>query len=321
MNRYPEGPLIICGRDSVNLAQRVADCLKIQLGHAEIRKFSDDETFVRINDNVRGRDIFIVQSTHKPANENLMELLLLLDAARRASADRITAVIPYFGYARQDRKAQGRVALSAKLVANLVTTAGANRVLTIDLHSSQIQGFFDIPLDHLYAGSILLEHARTLDLSKAVVVSPDVGNVKLGRDYATRLGLHLVIIDKRRPEPNRSEVMAIIGAEEVVGRNVLIFDDLIDTAGTICNAAQALRERGARDVYALATHGVLSGPALDRLQEAPIKQIAITNTILQDRERLPEKIKILDVAPLLATAIDRIHKDSSVSALFQNAKP
>ena len=321
MNRYPDDPLIICGRDSTYLAKRVAENLSIQLGHAETRKFSDDETFVRINDNVRGRDIFIIQSTHRPANDNLMELLLLLDAARRASADRITAVIPYFGYARQDRKAQGRVALSAKLVANLITTAGANRVLTVDLHSSQIQGFFDIPLDHLYAGSILIEYARTLDLTKSVVVSPDVGNVKLGRDYATRLGLQLVIIDKRRPEPNRSEVMAIIGAEEVAGRKVLIFDDLIDTAGTICNAAEALREKGAQDIYALATHGVLSGPALERLDKAPIKQIAITNTILQDQDKLPEKIKILDVAPLLAKAIDRIHKDSSVSALFQNEKP
>jgi ribose-phosphate pyrophosphokinase len=283
----------------------------------ETRHFSDGETFVKIIDNVRGRDVYIIQSTNNPSNDNLMELLLTLDAVRRASADRITAVIPYFGYARQDRKEQGRVALSAKLVANLITTAGAQRVLAVDLHAGQLQGFFDIPVDHLQAGPILVREMRARHLEDCCVVSPDVGNVKLGRDYADSLGLPLAIIDKRRPRPNESTVMAIIGVDNLKGRDVLIFDDMIDTAGTICNAAHALRAEGARDIYALATHGVFSGPALERLDQSPIKEVIVTNTVNHRRENLPAKVTVLDVAILLAKAIDRIHRNSSVSALFR----
>jgi ribose-phosphate pyrophosphokinase len=229
----------------------------------------------------------------------------------------VTAVLPYFGYARQDRKDQGRVALSAKLVANLLVTAGADRVLTIDLHSGQIQGFFDIPVDHLLAGSILVDYVRQSGLTDFCVVSPDVGNVKLARNYANILKAPLAIVDKRRPKPNVSEVMAIIGESEVVGRNVLIFDDMIDTAGTICNASRALRDRGAKDIYAFAVHGVLSGPALERLEEAPIKEVIITNTISQHERPLPPKVKLLSVAPLVAQAIERIHNHQSVSDLFK----
>jgi ribose-phosphate pyrophosphokinase len=309
-------PMVIAGTASRCLAEEICNQLEIPVGGVEIRQFSDTETFVKITDNIRGRDVFVVQSTSQPANEHLMELLLLLDAARRASAARITAVVPYFGYARQDRKDQGRVALSAKLVANLVTTAGADRILTVDLHSGQIQGFFDIPMDHLLAGTILVDYVQRSGLKDFCVVSPDVGNVKLARNYADVLHCPLAIVDKRRPAPNVSEVMAIIGESEVRGKNVLIFDDMIDTAGTICNASEALRERGARDIYALAVHGVLSGPALERLQKAPLKEVVITNTISGERN-LPPKVKVLSVAPLIAQAIERINNNKSVSDLFR----
>lgn len=311
-------PVILPGSATRALAQEIADQLELPLGGVETRKFSDSETFVKIDDNIRGRDVFVVQSTAQPTNENLMELLLLLDACRRASAERVTAVVPYFGYARQDRKDQGRVALSAKLVANMICGAGANRLLTCDLHSGQIQGFFDIPVDHLLAGSVLIDHINRNreSLGQCTVVSPDVGNVKMARNYADLLHVPLAIVDKRRPAPNVSEVMSIIGESEIVGKNVLIFDDMIDTAGTICNASRALRERGALDIYAFATHGVLSGPAMDRLQDSPIKEVVITNTILIDRE-IPGKIKLLSVAPLIAQAIERIHNQKSVSDLFR----
>lgn len=316
MPLFDDKPLVIPGSACRDLGRRVAEALMVEPGGLESRQFSDGETFVKILDNVRGRDLFIIQSTNSPSNNNLMELLLALDAARRSSANRITAVIPYFGYARQDRKEQGRVALSAKLVANLITVAGAQRVLAVDLHAGQLQGFFDIPVDHLQAGPILVREMRSRNLSNFCVVSPDVGNVKLGRDYANSLDVPLAIIDKRRPRPNESKVMSIIGVDNLKGRDVLIFDDMIDTAGTICNAAEALRAEGCGDIYALATHGVFSGPALERLDKAPIKEVIVTNTAYHAPGSLPAKVTVLDVSILLAKAIDRIHRNSSVSALF-----
>jgi len=318
MAEFSNPPLIIPGTASLHLAEQMSHHVIATLGNMDKRQFSDGEFFVKIADNVRGRDVYVVQSTNSPTNDNLVELLLTLDAARRASADRVTAVIPYFGYARQDRKDQGRVALSAKLVANLITTAGADRVVAVDLHAGQLQGFFDIPVDHLIAGPILIEHCKHCGLTDACVVSPDVGNVKLGRDYANKLGLPMAIIDKHRPQANVSEVKSIIGRNNIVGRTALIFDDMIDTAGTICNAAEALIAEGAKDVYAFASHGVLSGKALERLDASPIKEVVLTNTISHEPEKLIDKITVLDVAPLLAKAIDRIHRHSSVSALFRN---
>lgn len=318
MPRYFDPPLVIPGTASLHLAERICEVLDIERGGLDVRQFSDGETFVKVTHNVRGRDVYAVQASHAPTNDNLMQLLLMLDALRRASADRVTAVIPYFGYARADRKDQGRVALSAKLVANLVTRAGADRVLAVDLHSGQLQGFFDIPVDHLQAGSVLVKYVKSKGLMDLCVVSPDVGNVKLGRDYAGKLGIPLAIIDKHRPSANVSEVRSIIGASNIVGRDVLIFDDMIDTAGTICNAAVALQAEGARDVYALATHGVFSGAALERLDKSPIKEVIVTNTIHHEPGKLPAKITVLDVAPLIAKAIARIHENTSVSALFQD---
>ncbi len=309
-------PVILPGSASRDLATEVAEQLELPLGGVETRHFKDSETFVKITTNVRGHDVFVIQSTSRPANEHLMELLLLIDAAKRASAARVTAVVPYFGYARQDRKDQGRVALSAKLVANLLTTAGTDRLLTIDLHSGQIQGFFDIPVDHLLAGPTLIDHVRCSGITDCCVVSPDVGNVKLARNYADMLKCPLAIVDKRRPAPNVSEVMSIIGEQNIRGRNALIFDDMIDTAGTICNASVALREHGASDVFAFASHGVLSGEARERLAAAPIREVGITNTISSADRALPEKVRVLSVAPLLAQAIDRIHNHKSVSDLF-----
>ncbi|HOE63605.1 MAG TPA: ribose-phosphate pyrophosphokinase [Candidatus Sumerlaeota bacterium] len=308
-------PLVIVGGSaSKELAGEIASYLNIPLGHSETRRFSDSETWVKINDNVRGADVFVVQSTYTPANDNLMELLLLIDALKRASAARINAVIPYFGYARQDRKDQGRVALSAKLVANLITEAGADRVIALDLHANQLQGFFDIPVDHLLAWPLLIKHCKSLNLENYVVVSPDVGNVKLARSYADRLGAPLAIIDKRRPAPNVSEVMSIIG--EIAGKNVFLFDDMIDTAGTIVNGATALIERGAQDVYACCTHPVFSGPARERLSGSPIKKIIVTNTIPQKTDGFAGKLEIISIAPLIGEAIRRIHQYQSVSELF-----
>lgn len=310
-------PVVLAGSASKTLALEICHQLDIPLGGVETRHFADSETFVKIDDNIRGRDVFVVQSTSRPSNESLMELLLLLDAARRASADKVTAVVPYFGYARQDRKDQGRVALSAKLVANLIGTAGADRLITMDLHSGQIQGFFDMPVDHLVAASTLVDYIERRAIKDLCVVSPDVGNVKMARNYADMLGVPLAIVDKRRPAPNVSEVMSIIGESIIKGKNALLFDDMIDTAGTICNASVALRERGVRDVYALAVHGVLSDPAIERLNKSPIKEVVITNTISQQGRQLPEKITVLSAAPLIAQAIDRIHNHKSVSALFR----
>jgi len=307
-------PLILAGTSSMALAEEVCQALDLPLGKVEVKRFSDGETFVKINENARGREAFIVASTCKPVNESLMELMLIIDALRRASAFQICAVIPYFGYARQDRKDQGRVALSAKLVANLIVTSGANRVVTVDLHAGQIQGFFDIPVDHLEPTPIMVESVRrNFDLTDSVVVAPDLGSVKRTRSYGERLGLPLAIIDKRRPKANESEVMTIIG--DVNGKQVFIFDDIIDTAGTLCNAASAIVERGARRVIACCTHAVLSGPAIDRLREAPIDTVIVTNTIPPHHEGL-EKIQVISVAPLLAESIKRIFLRQSLSSLF-----
>jgi len=316
-NFSDSAPVVLAGSASTGLGIEICEHLKIPAGRLEIATFSDCETFVKILDNVRGADVFVVQSTSAPANENIMQLLLIIDAARRASAARVTAVVPYFGYARQDRKDQGRVALSAKLVANILATAGADRTLTIDLHAGQIQGFFDMPVDHLVGGMVLVDYLKKLKLENYVVVSPDVGNVKQARNYADMLHCPLAIVDKRRPRPNVSEVMSIIGEEEVRGRTALILDDMIDTAGTIVNASRALRERGATKVYALASHAVFSGEAKKRLEDAPLEEVVVTNTIFHAPGSLPSKVRVLSIAPLLAQAIDRIHTHRSVSDLFR----
>lgn len=310
------GPLIFGGTAGRHLSQEVCQHLHLNEGRLEISHFSDGETGVKILDNVRGADCYLIQPTCPPVNEDLMELLLCVDAMRRASAERINVIMPYFGYARQDRKEQGRVALSAKLVANLITTAGATRVVALDLHSPQIQGFFDIPVDHLYAAPVLLEYIKGQSWAKeVVVVSPDVGNVKMVRTYARALNSPIAIIDKRRPQANVCEVMNIVG--DVDGRHCMLCDDLIDTAGTICNAANALREAGALSVSACATHGVLSGPARRRLQESAIERVVVTNSILQQNDEILNKLHVVDVTKMLAEAVHRIHNFLSVSALFQ----
>jgi len=269
---------------------------------------------VKVEENIRGTDVFLIQPTPPPA-ENWMELLLLIDAVKRASCRRVTAVVPYFGYARQDRKDQPRVPIGAKLMANLITAAGADRVLTIDLHAPQIQGFFDIPLDHLYSAPVLLRHFRDIDPEQTAVVAPDVGSMKMARSFAKRLHTSLAIIDKRRPRPNDMEVMNFIG--DVEGKDVIIFDDMVDTAGTLCSAAAVCVEKqGARSVTACCTHPILSGPALERINQSPLKELVVTNTIPFERQAECEKIGILDVAPLLAEAIDRIHLEKTISALF-----
>ncbi len=306
---------VLTGRGHLELAERICQYLDVSLTDVLIEDFSDGEIRLQIQENIRGADVFIIQPTQPPA-QNLFELLLLLDAARRSSAQRITAVIPYFGYARQDRKDQPRVPISAKLMANLITTAGADRVLTMDLHAAQIQGFFDIPLDHLYAAPVLLDyflHRGSPD--DAAVVAPDVGSVKMARAFAKRLGAPLSIIDKRRPRPNRAEVVNFIG--DVRDKRVVIFDDMIDTAGTMCDAAKELVTRqGAHSVDVCATHALLSGPALGRLMEAPVGEVVVTNTIHFDRHEQCPKIKVLDISQLLAEAIKRIHLEQSISSLF-----
>lgn len=306
---------IFAGSASIDLTTRICAYLGRPVGKSQTRRFKDGETWVKIDENVRGEHCYVVQSTSTPVNENLVELLLLLDALKRASASSITAVIPYYGYARQDRKDQGRVALSAKLVANMIVTAGATRALALDLHAGQIQGFFDIPVDHLYASPVLVDHLKAQDLSDLVVVSPDVGNVKRARAYASLLNAPLVIVDKRRQEANVSEVMNIIG--DVRDRNVLLCDDLIDTAGTICNAADALKERGARNIYAAATHGVLSGSARERLTASGIRKVFVSDSIKQVESADFPALEVVSVAPLLGEAIARISSNQSVSALFQ----
>jgi ribose-phosphate pyrophosphokinase len=304
---------IFSGSANRPLAEEVAGCLGMELGHLELGRFSNGEVRVVIEESVRGDDIFVIQPTCQPANETLMELLILIDAFRRASARRVTAVIPYYGYARQDRKTRGREPITAKLVANLLTVAGADRVLTMDLHAGQIQGFFDLPVDHLSAIPLLAEYLREQNLPRPVVVSPDPGGVPRARDLADRLGYPMAIIDKRRPAPNVAEVMNVIG--EVEGCTAVVVDDMIDTGGTIVEAVHALRKRGALRIVACATHPVLSGNAPELLHQAPLEEVVVTNTIPTHPERLP-KMKVLSVAPLLAEAIIRIHEDLSVSALF-----
>jgi ribose-phosphate pyrophosphokinase len=304
---------IFAGNASHKLARAICEKLQVPLGDVDVGRFEDGEVSVRFNENIRGSDVFIVQSTGAPA-ENLMELLVMLDAARRASARRVCAVLPYFGYARQDRKDQPRAPISAKLVANLITTAGADRVLTMDLHSAQIQGFFDIPFDHLYAAPVLIEYFAAKQLPNLVVVSPDVGGVKMARAYAKRLGADLALTDKRRPRPDSVEIMNIIG--DVDGKTAVMFDDLVTTASTLCLAAAAIRKAGAKDIYAGVTHGVFSKSALDRITKAPIKEIVTTDTLDHAGMGLPPQVKELSVAGLLGEAVQRIHEERSLSSLF-----
>jgi ribose-phosphate pyrophosphokinase len=305
--------MLLAGTANRPLAEEIAADLKQPLCEVTIRRFADGELFVKIDENVRGRDVYVIQPTNPPA-ENIMELLLLIDAARRASAARITAVIPYFGYARQDRKDQPRVAISAKLMANLVSSAGADRVLAMDFHSHQLQGFFDIPVDHLYAAPVLTSHYRMKHLRDPVVVAPDVGSAKMARGFAKRLNASLAIIDKRRPSANIAEVVNVVG--EVEGKDCLIPDDLIDTAGTVTEAAAALKRLGGRRIYVCATHAVLSGPATERLKAAPVEEVAVTNTIAVADGKRFDRLVVLSVGSLLAKAIANTHKDKSVSSLF-----
>ncbi len=307
---------IFSGNANRALAEKICAYLAIPLGRANVKTFSDGEIFVEIQENVRGADVFVIQPTCPPVNDHLMELLIMIDALRRASARRITAVIPYYGYARQDRKVIPRTPITAKLVANLITVAGARRVLTIDLHAGQIQGFFDIPVDHLYAAPVLITYLKEEFRGKEIViVSPDAGGVERARAYAKRLNAGLAIIDKRRLRPNESEVMHVVG--DVKGKVAIIVDDMIDTAGTICKAAEALYERGAKEVHGMATHPVLSGPAIERLKKSPMKSVVVTDTIpLREEAKKLKKIKVLSVAELLGEAIRRIHNDDSVSSLF-----
>ncbi len=304
---------LFSGNANRPLAGAICDYLQIELGDAIVDQFADGETFVKINENIRGSDIFVFQPTFAPAT-NLMELLVMIDAVRRASARRVTAVIPYFGFQRQDRKDQPRVPITAKLVANLITTAGADRVMTMDLHSAQIQGFFDIPFDHLYAAPVLVDYFLRLQIPNVVVVAPDIGSVKMARAYAKRLSASLAIVDKRRPRPDAVEMMNVIG--EVDGKNVVIFDDIVSTGSTLVEAARALQDSGAREIYAACTHGVLCGDAKERIAASVIKELIITDSYPHEPARLPSKIRVLSVAELLGEAIRRIHDEESLSSLF-----
>src|SRR5262245_2055473 len=304
---------VFAGNASRRLAQAICDKLQVPLGDADVARFEDGEVSVRFNENIRGSDVFIVQSTGAPA-ENLMELLVMLDAAKRASARRVTAVIPYFGYSRQDRKDQPRAPITAKLVANLIVTAGADRALTMDLHSAQIQGFFDIPFDHLYAAPVLIDHFIKKDITDLLVVAPDIGSVKMARAYAKRLGAELGLVDKRRPRADAVEVMNIIG--DVEGRNVILFDDVVTTARTLCQAAEAIRRQGAKEVYAGVTHGVLCPDSFERIAASPIKELVVTDTLSHEHMDLPSNIAELSVADLLGEAVQRIHEERSLSSLF-----
>jgi len=304
---------LFAGLSNLPLSQKIAHYVKVPLAQCEISRFSDGEIFIQINENIRGADVFIIQSTNPPA-ENLMELLIMIDAAKRASASRITAVLPYYGYARQDRKDQPRVAISAKLVANLITKAGADRVLTMDLHASQIQGFFDIPSDHLYSNRTFNAYFSKIVNGPLVVVAPDVGSVKMVRTFAKDLNASLAIVDKRRPSPNQSEVINIVG--EVEGRTAIIRDDMVDTAGTLTRAAVAIRDRGAKEVLACCTHPVLSGQALESIEKSPMTKLVVADTISVESKKLPKKIEVLSVADVFGEAILRIHSEESVSILF-----
>lgn len=308
---------VFAGTSNPDLARRISELLDVPLGSMRSMRFSDGEMYVEVGENVRNSDVYIVQSTCTPANENLMELLITIDALKRASAKTICAVIPYYGYARQDRKVAPRTPITSKLVADLLSAAGASRVLSVDLHAGQIQGFFDIPFDHLFAKPVLLSHMRNEfeDLDEAVIVSPDAGGVERARSYAKRLGMGLAIIDKRRPKANIAKIMNIVG--EVEGLDAILLDDMVDTAGTLTEAARALKDKGARRVLAYSTHPVLSGPAIERLVESPIEKLIVTDTIpLADAAKKCGKIEVLSIAPLLAKALRRIHLGESVSSLF-----
>ena len=311
--------LVFSGRANQKLTEEICNYIDVPLGKTVIRDFSDKEIYVKIEENVRGGDVFVVQSTCFPGNTNLMELLIMIDALRRSSAKRITAVIPYYGYARQDRKNEPRVPITSKLVADLVVTAGADRVLTVDLHAGQIQGFFNIPLDHLFAINVLIDYIKEQKLEDLIVISPDAGGVERARAYAKRLNSSLAIIDKRRDIPNEAKAMNIIG--DVKGKIAFIVDDMIDTAGTLMEATDALLEAGAREVHACCSHPVLSGPAGERIANSPIKTVITTNTIpLNGELEKNPKIKVLSVASLLGEAILRIHQETSVSSLFDSTK-
>lgn len=301
---------------NLKLAEEIAQEIGVHLGDSEVMRFSDGEIQIRLNESVRGCDVFVIQSTSAPVNDNLMELLVMVDALKRASAKSINVVIPYYGYARQDRKARSRDPITAKLVADLIEIAGAHRVIAMDLHATQIQGFFNIPVDHLLGVPILGQYFRSKNLDDVVVVSPDHGGVVRARRLADYLVTPLAIIDKRRPEPNVSEVMNIIG--DVKGKTAIIIDDIIDTAGTIVLAANAMKKAGVKEVYACCTHAVLSGPAMKRIEESPIKEVVVTNTIANLHPEPSRKIKTLSVAPLIGEAIIRIHEELSISTLFEN---
>jgi len=305
---------IFTGNANRRLAEDICAYLKVSLKDALVSRFSEGEIQVKINENVRGLDVFVIQSVSPPPNENLMELLVLIDALKRASAKRITAVLPYYAYARQDRKDQPRVPITAKLVANLITVAGADRLLTMDLHAGQIQGFFDIPVDHLFAAPVFIEYLKQLGLSDGVVVSPDVGGIKMARAFAKRLGVSLAIVDKRRINATDTEVMNVIG--EVTDKDVIIVDDMVATGGSLKEAVLILKKKGARDIYAAISHPVLSGAAIERIKSIPLKQLIVSDTILIPPEKRLENIKILSIANLLGEAIKRIHQEESVSSLF-----
>jgi ribose-phosphate pyrophosphokinase len=308
---------IFTGNANPTLAQEIADVLGVNVGDSKVGKFSDGEISVTTNETVRGTDVFVIQPTHAPVNDNLMELLIMIDAFKRASAGRITAVIPYYGYARQDRKARARDPITAKLVADLITTAGADRVLTMDLHAAQIQGYFNVPVDNLIGAPILAKYfieEGFREREDIVVVSPDLGSVTRARDFAERLNSPIAIIDKRRPKANVSEVMNIIG--DIKDKTVILIDDMIDTAGTITNGANALVERGAKEVYACCSHGVLSGPAFERIENSVIKKLVVLNTIELPEDKVSDKFEVLSVAPIFAEAIKRIYEDVSISKLF-----
>lgn len=312
----PQELRLFTGTAHADLAREVAACLGISLGDATVSRFSDGEIMVRLNENVRGSDAFVIQPTSTPVNDNLMELLLIVDALKRASAARITAVIPYYGYSRQDRKVQPRVPISAKMVADLVTAVGTNRVLTVDLHAGQIQGFFNIPVDNLYAAPVLLDYIRSkYDQDNLVIVSPDAGGVERARSFAKRLNCSIAIIDKRREKANECEIMNVIG--DVSGRDTLLLDDMVDTAGTMVQAASALKGKGARRVSAACTHAILSGAAVDRINNSAIEEMIVTNTTqLDSKKELCSKLTVLSIASLLGEAVKRINEESSISSLF-----
>lgn len=305
---------LFSGRANPELANKIAKHIGVPLGKMELSSFSDKEMYVRINENIRGKDVFLIQPTSPPANENLMELLIMIDAFQRASARRITAVISYYGYGRQDRKDEPRVPITAKLVANLVTIAGADRVLTMDLHAAQIQGFFDIKVDHLFAAPVFIDYFLSKNLKNLVVLSPDMGGIRRARAYANRLGASLAVIDKRRTGANKAEVLNVVG--KVEGKQILIVDDMIDTGGTLMAAVRVLIKKGAQEIYVSATHPILSGSAYEMIESSSLKELIVTDTIPLKQEKAKTKIKVLSVAPLLGEAIRRIHENRSVSSLF-----